>query len=300
MRHGYTFSIVVPTCNRPTQLRECLRSLSYIDFPADRYEVIIVDDGSEQPMDNVVEPFLDQMNVTLLRCHNSGPGAARNAGAKEATGTFLAFTDDDCEPDAKWLQAMECHVHKNPETMVGGRTTNGLRQNSYAATSQIIVNAAYEHYNQNPADARFFATNNMVVPMKMFQKVGGFDEAFRVASEDREYCRRWSDHGYKMQFAPEAVIYHRHRLTFGRFFRQHFNYGRGAWQFHQLCMQRKTGSLTNALPFHLQLPQLLCRPIANLVFGQALQVGGLLLVWQLANTAGFVWEYATSPGRAGH
>src|SRR5689334_3533804 len=98
-----TFSIVIPTYNRPRQLAKCLESLCRLTYPRDRFDVIVVDDGSPTPLAPVVEVFQSQLRIVVHRQSNGGPAAARNTGAARATGENLAFTDDDCAPESGWL-----------------------------------------------------------------------------------------------------------------------------------------------------------------------------------------------------
>ncbi len=90
------FTVVIPTYNRPQQLIQCLDAISMQAYPKTRYEVIVVDDGSNESMEAAVAPFLGRMSIVLLRQPNSGPADARNAGAAVARGHYVAFTDDDC------------------------------------------------------------------------------------------------------------------------------------------------------------------------------------------------------------
>jgi glycosyltransferase involved in cell wall biosynthesis len=85
------FSIVVPTRNRPAALRRCLESLSRLDYPRSRYEVIVVDDGGRPDLAFVTREFGDRMSVSLLRVGHAGPAAARNAGVAASSGDMLAF-----------------------------------------------------------------------------------------------------------------------------------------------------------------------------------------------------------------
>lgn len=93
-----TFSIVVPTYRRPQALRRCLAALSRLDYPRERFEVLVVDDGSDESPEPIVTEARGTVNARLIQQDHAGPARARNRGAAEATGTFLAFTDDDCEP----------------------------------------------------------------------------------------------------------------------------------------------------------------------------------------------------------
>ncbi len=283
------FSIIVPTYSRPQALSACLRALAELDHPHEQYEVIVVDDGSSVPLQEVVAPFQRQLTLTLIRQSNAGPAAARNAGAQCAQGEFLAFTDDDCLPEPRWLTAFAQILAKTPECMVGGKTMNVLTDNLYSITSQLIVDIVYRHYNADPLRARFIASNNLAMPARGFHNIGGFDPAFRT-SEDRELCHRWLQHGHRIVYHPEACVRHAHALNFRSFCRQHFNYGRGAHRYHELRWLRKSGSLLQESRFHLNVRNWLWQPIREVPAGQVLPVATLLGLWQAANLAGFLWD----------
>src|SRR5437773_7206090 len=117
------FSVVVPTRSRAEQLSVCIRSLGELDYPTGRYEVIVVDDGSEQLP--AVEPP-SELQFRLICGRHLGPAAARNLGAASAEGDYLAFVDDDCEPERGWLTAFADRAATMPEAVLGGRTVNGL------------------------------------------------------------------------------------------------------------------------------------------------------------------------------
>ena len=117
-------SVIVPTLSRPEPLARCLAALAAQDYPVDRFEVIVVDDGGEQPLDAVVAGCRGPMPLTLLRQANAGPGAARNHGAAAAGGTLLAFTDDDCLPEPGWLAALARQHRATPGELLGGRVVN--------------------------------------------------------------------------------------------------------------------------------------------------------------------------------
>ena len=80
---------MVPTYSRPDQLAECLRSIARIEYPRDRFEVIVVDDGTEPPIDDVVAPLVAGLSLSLLRQSNAGPGAAQMLGSSTRGGTSL-------------------------------------------------------------------------------------------------------------------------------------------------------------------------------------------------------------------
>jgi glycosyltransferase involved in cell wall biosynthesis len=284
-------SIVIPTYNRPAQLAVCLQACARLDYPPDCFEVIVVDDGGTVPLDEVVARFHDVLTLRLLRQDNAGPAAARNTGASEARGEFLAFTDDDCSPAPTWLQALAAQFAMSPECAVGGRTLNALTNNRYSATSQHLISYLLSYYNVVPHAARFFPSNNLAVPAREFRAMGGFDTTYpRAAAEDRELCDRWLHMGYRMIYAAEAVVYHAHGLTFGTFLGQHFRYGRGAFCFHRVRARRGQHHFkVEPAAFYIDM---LRYPFVNTKGIDALVVMLLLIVTQVANAAGMFWESA--------
>lgn len=287
------FSIVIPTYNRPERLQLCLESIAQLDYSRDRFEVIVVDDGSSTPLEATVAPFQSQIDITLIRQPNAGPASARNTGAAHAEGQFLAFTDDDCVLLPTYLQTLEQYALRSPDRLIGGRTLNALPENICSAASQALIDYLYSYYNET-SDACFFASNNFAMPVAQFQALGGFDTSFPLAAgEDREFCDRWLHQGYKMLFAPTVQIRHAHHLTLRTFWRQHFNYGRGAFCFHQVRAQRsQTGIQVEPFSFYFNLLRHAFITAAPL---QAIQLLLLLLLSQIANIAGFFWERVNHP-----
>ena len=183
------FSIIVPTFDRPEALTACVQAIQKLDYPQDRFEVIIVDDGSSAPINSFDRNVRDVPSITILRQINTGPASARNTGAEHAKGDILAFTDDDCMPTPQWLSELARSFNDNPLGLVGGRILNGLVENMYSTASQMIVEEAYAYFLSRDSDLRFFASNNMALPARLFHQIGGFDSSFRTL-EDRDFCDR--------------------------------------------------------------------------------------------------------------
>src|SRR3990172_8034733 len=200
---GCAFSVIIPTCNRPVQLGVCLRALAAQDYPKDGFEVVVVDDGGDFPAAAVVRELDLDLDLRLLRQSNQGPGAARNAGAEQARGYCLAFTDDDCLPEPGWLSALaavQSSSHPHP-VMLGGPVVNALTGSACSSASQLIVDLVYEYYNGDSCQPRFFASNNMALPAASFRALGGFEPSFRTA-EDRDLCDRWLQNGHTLLYVP--------------------------------------------------------------------------------------------------
>jgi GT2 family glycosyltransferase len=287
------FSIIVPTYDRHEALMVCVQAIKQLDYPRDRSEVIIVDDGSPVPVNASGYHFQNDLTIRVLRQINSGPASARNLGAQHARGDMLAFTDDDCIPTTQWLRELAQSANKAPSGLVGGRTVNGIDHNLYSTASQIIVDQAYAYFLSRDSNLRFFASNNMAVSASLFHESGGFDSSFRT-SEDRDFCDRWIRRGYSLVYAPKALVHHHHHLTMTAFCRQHFNYGRGAYRFHRLRAQRSGSRLKPDLQFYASVfRRILFKPLSR----KSLSMAGLMGLWQIANLAGFLWQgfYQVSP-----
>ncbi len=291
------FSIVIPTYNRPDQLAACLQAITCLDYPRDRFEVIVVDDGGKTSLENVVSPYREELDLTLITQANAGPAAARNAGAVKAKGEYLAFTDDDCKPEPAWLEALSLRFSSTPDVAVGGRILNTLPENIYSTATDLLIKYLYENLNHDPNQAQFFTSNNLVLPRDKFMKMGRFDTTFpRAAGEDRELCDRWLYHGYTLTYVPEAVIHHSHNMTFSSFWKQHFNYGCGSYHFHRLREKR------NQEPARIEAPRyylnLVRFPLSKPSDHPTLLLVLLLGVSQAANALGFFLERVRKNTRA--
>jgi GT2 family glycosyltransferase len=250
-------SVIIPTYGRPDTLRLCLEACAALDYDVNAFEVVVVDDGNHEDTRQVVNEFGRHLRVFYIaQVMRSGAASARNAGAAEAQGTYVNFVDDDCAPEPGWLRGLDDAFEREGGTVaVGGRTLNSFGENIYAIASQNVVDFLYEWYNPDPKAGGFFATNNFSCPRDAFWQIGGFDESFpRAAAEDRDFCDRWQEHGWRLVYAPNAVVRHRHRLTFTSFLHQHYGYGRGAVFLHKAREQRGlTRPRLAPMPFYWRL-----------------------------------------------
>jgi len=285
-----TFSIIIATRDRPAQLGECLQALSRIEYPRERLEVIVVDDGSATPLDTVVQGWPGQSELVLLAQSGAGPAAARNRGLAQARGEYVAFTDDDCRPAPDWLARLAAGLEHAPGRAIGGRTVNAMPANPYSEASQMLISYLYHYYNRDPEDVRFLTTNNLALPAALLRDLGGLDATYtRAAAEDRELCDRWLQRGLRLTYAPDAVVYHAHWLTLRTFWQQHVTYGRGAFRYRLARAARRRGPVrVEPLPFYTNL---LAYPFVRHRGRRAWVLATLLALSQVANAAGFVAEW---------
>lgn len=284
------FSIIVPTYERPLAVERCLHALAEQDYPAEQFEIIVVDDGSPHSLKSLIAKFRPQVNICLIEKENAGPASARNQGAAHARGRFLAFTDDDCQPNIAWLAMLAEAVVEQPNVLVGGYTHNALDDNLFAEASQSLIDALYTYYVDSSGQPRFFTSNNMALSAEMFAQLGGFDTTFNLAAgEDRDFCNRWRQAGWTVQYLPRAIVNHYHDLSPRAFWQQHTRYGIGAYRLYEKRTKTAQKSLQFEPPrFYFSL---ILYPLRQTGFRlRNLQLVALLFITQLANLLGFLQE----------
>lgn len=192
-------TVVVPTRDRPDDLRRCLSALArQTDEP--RFEVVVVDDGSRCPVAGWVAEMDPRFRT--LRREGEGPARARNAGAAGAA-EILLFTDDDTEVAEGWIGAA-CHA------LDADRAALGVE--GPVTTPSWDPLHAYSVFSREPGA---YLTCNVGYRRDIFDAVGGFYEGFPFpACEDHDLAYRILDKG-RVAWAPEMVITHHPRsLTF--------------------------------------------------------------------------------------
>ena len=238
------WSVIVPTYNRRTQVTRCYEHLLRLDAPWG-YEIIIVDDGSSPPLD--LGPLPEHAHI--IHTPNQGRSHARNRGAAEASGTYLALTDDDCAPASDWLLDLDRTLAGRADVLVGGTTTNGYVENLYSEATQELVDF-FEAWEARDGEPTFFVGMNIGLARDTFHAIGGFPEIFRGAGEDRAFCDAFLRHGGRLERSP-ARVEHWHRLNGRSFLRQHASYGRGAPQVYSL--RKNAGDGATALDRKLRM-----------------------------------------------
>src|SRR5437660_12003557 len=117
-----------------------------MDYPGDRFEVIVVDDGSHEPVDGLATEFEDVLHLSILRKKHQGPAAARNHGAAHAKGKFLAFTDDDCTVSPNLLRAFVERLTTAPDDLVGAKIIHALDSRFHSDVSATIHDDVHINY----------------------------------------------------------------------------------------------------------------------------------------------------------
>jgi GT2 family glycosyltransferase len=274
-------SIVIPTLNREEPLQACLEALN-VCFPADA-EVIVVSDGGDPESFPDLQRFREKLNLKVIHAEHGGPASARNHGLQVVSAPVVLFLDDDCVPDPDWVETMAAAVKQDPPVAAGGKTLNGLPDNLYAVTSQLILDLAEHDRIIRNYPVFYFPSNNIAFPTLALRKLGGFDVKYRT-SEDRELCRRWLQAGHQLVEVPEGVLKHAPDLNFSRFWIKYSSYGEGAALFHQ--DPDEDWGLTFA--YHARIPALLTAEFRQSRPPRRLGICLLILAWEFANLVGYI------------
>lgn len=206
-------AVVVPTRDRPEMLTRLLDGLRMQGLPSDRFEVIVIDDGSSaSSTQHVLAEESARAELALRSVRNEtalGQARARNQGWRGVQAPLVAFTDDDCTPDPEWLSALLLASEAAPGAIVQGRTEPdplGARpEGPFSRT--VRVDALGPQYQ----------TCNILYPRALLERLGGFDERVGqpVAGEDTELAWRAFESGAQAVFAADALVFHAiHELGF--------------------------------------------------------------------------------------
>lgn len=279
------FSIIIPTYNRRNSLKNCLTALSQLDFPKDKFEVIVVDDGSEESMVSLVATYKKTLNIFCLRQANAGPATARNNGVTKAKGNYLVFTDDDCQIYANYLTILVKHIQQSPKAIFTGKTINLCKKSKYSEVSQLLTDFLYQFFTKKNQNTTFLVSNNFAIPRFIFQAMGGFDKRFVfAASEDREFGERLVYEGYQILYQPTLNILHNHCLDLRQFWKQHFTYGKGSFLYTQIS-QKYSSIKKNVSPISFYA-QMCLYPFSKEFKLRNMQFSLLLILSQIAYILG--------------
>lgn len=197
-------TVITPVYNHWHLIPALLDKLAAQTLPQTDFEVILVDNGSEQI--NVPENLAD--NVRVLHCATPGSYAARNHAVEHATGEWLVFTDADCQPRPGWLEALL------PTSGEEQKAARPLRAGAIQMTTDNPQPGPYEIYDLVKGIPQawyvtrgYGATANLAVKADVLRALEGFDGT-RFSGGDAEFCRRAIAAGHGIEYVPEAIVEH--------------------------------------------------------------------------------------------
>jgi glycosyltransferase involved in cell wall biosynthesis len=261
-------SVIIPVFNAEQSLPSLIESLSNQSF--DDFEVIVVDDCSTDDTSYIAQSY----ECRLIRLgENRGPAHARNIGAEEASGDILAFSDGDCKVEQDWVENIHNHFSRNdceaimgklillPSTILG----DSISALGFPAGGSIGFDRIWK------VDANGFTDSlsscNCAIKEHVFQKVGGFDEAFPYAGgEDSLLAYQLRENNFRIKYCPDVLVYHDARDSFRDFLKWQFHRGISAYIFSIRIAGRKsfvslrlwsTGNIIRHYCFDKKIPLIL-------------------------------------------
>jgi glycosyltransferase involved in cell wall biosynthesis len=225
------FSVITPVYNRPDELNELLASLA--EQTQKDFEVVIIEDGSTEKSDKVVESYQDRLNIKYFFKENTGPGISRNYGCERASGNYFLFFDSDCIIPKNYFSIITSFLSKNYFDCFGGPDAahedfNALQKAiSYSMTAFLTtggIRGSSEKVEKfNP---RSF---NMGFSKEVFEKTAGFPTIrfakAKACGEDLDLSLQISAFGFSTTLIKDAFVYHKRRTNLKQFKNQVLNFG---------------------------------------------------------------------------
>ena len=217
-------TVIIPVRNRPVEIAACLQSLSQLDYPQEKIEVIVIDDASDDNTPDVVSTF--PVHLIPLK-ERKQASFCRNLAAQRAHGEILAFLDSDCVADPLWLRELTPAFSDPSIGAVGGtvdsyHNTKGLDR--YEKVKSSLNMGSWFKSSHEGNNFFYLPSCNLLVRRSLFLQVKGFKEDMHVG-EDVDFCWRLQDQGHCIEYRPIGTVYHRHRNTIRQFFSRRFDYG---------------------------------------------------------------------------
>jgi glycosyltransferase involved in cell wall biosynthesis len=219
----YKISIVIATYKREKYILDALRSLCLQTIPAHEFEVIVVDNNSQDNTPALVTQFIDEHpehNIHFFEEQRQGASFARNTGADLARGTYLCFMDDDAVATPDFIANIFTFYVNHPEASgLGGRIIAQYDpeepkwMSKYVAS--LVGNFDYSDQLVQFEPNKYPLESNMIIPKQDFDLVGGFNTALpgvkgtlRIGGEGKDFFFKIRDLGKKLYYDPSVIVYH--------------------------------------------------------------------------------------------
>ena len=214
-------SVIVPARDAAESLPPLLRSLESQTLPRDRFEVIVVDNGSSDATAEVAK----RHGASVVRDEVANRSRARNRGVEAARSELYAFTDADCVASPEWLHELLACAPSAP--LVAGEVKLRTREDPNAFER---FEALWRFGQAAWVKDGWAATANLLVHADAFAAIGGFDESWRHIGEDVDFCFRARDAGYALSYCPSALVDHDGESELRPFLLRFFRHGYSANQ----------------------------------------------------------------------
>ncbi len=219
------YSVIVPVFNRPDEVEELLDSLTR--QTRQDFEVLLVEDGSTVPCEEVARRYESRLPVRYFSKPNSGPGQTRNYGAERAEGQWLIILDSDVIVPEGYFAAVDAELEREPADAFGGPD----RAHESFSDIQKAINYAMTSFfttggirgGKKKLDKFYPRSFNMGIRREAYAALGGFSKM--RFGEDIDLSIRIFKAGYCCRLFPEAWVWHKRRTDLRKFFKQVHNSG---------------------------------------------------------------------------
>jgi GT2 family glycosyltransferase len=256
-------SVVIPTRNRARHLSRTLQALAGQTFPRERFEVLLVDNGSTDATRDVASRFQTAFaHYKLLSEMQPGAARARNFGIRQSAGDLVLFLDDDVIPAPRLLQEHWLAHQRHPESAILGRVTfpwNGTESPfRWVLIHRPEYLQSFRFADSEDVPFNHFYSCNVSLPRRAFSIVGLFDEEFRAYGfEDTDFGYRLVQSGIRIVFNPQAEGIHDFQRSFVQFADNRFQAGQSFRRLLQKYPELKTWSARQGNPFRRALARAL-------------------------------------------
>src|SRR5882724_3997416 len=198
---GISISIIIPALNEEKMIGRCLESLTRLGFARDRFEVLVVDNGSRDKTRVIADSFKGRLNLKVLQQPCVCISALRNLGAREAVGDIVAFLDADCLAPADWLDRILALAPTDGAGILGAYYL--LPEDS------SWVGRTWHRYQEAPksGEVSHVPAGDLIMRREDFLGLGGFDETIQT-NEDYELCERARKAGMHVRAFPQIGVVH--------------------------------------------------------------------------------------------
>lgn len=198
-------SVIIPVYNDSEQLKTCLNSLENQTYPKDLYEVVVVDNNSEEDIPSIVNQFTQARVIFESR---RGSYAARNKGLSFVKGNILGFTDSDCIPAPNWIEKGVEKLLQTPNCgLVAGKIQLFYKNPDKPTVVELYDSMNFLRQELYVKELKFGATANMFTYKAVFDAVGLFNVDLK-SSGDRQWGQRVFKSGYTQIYAEDVCIAH--------------------------------------------------------------------------------------------
>lgn len=205
-------SIIFPNYNGGKEPIDCLKSIQKLNYPKNNIEVIVIDNASSDGSDKKIKDRFPKIKLIKLD-KNYGFAKAVNIGIKKAKGELIFVGNDDLVFEKNSLKNLADFTVKNPNIgVLGGKIYLKSSPRKITSSGYMINRLTGNIYKApNPNELKepdWVQGCAMLIPKKVFKKVGFFDEGFKHLFEDVDFCFRTRKKGYKIVYNPEAIFWH--------------------------------------------------------------------------------------------